>query len=271
MRKYNTIYRQESGEGNSKEISWQSILLKLLLLVIILDIMSFSLMAQDKGNEGRITLFPSHKITEKVTGFAYLGYVFNPEKNYQTYYLGWPAAAYTARSWLQIWGGLVGMYTNNDSLSDKLELRPFIGPKFFLPNKMKWNIYNFTRFEYRAIQDRETHDWNNTSRLRSRFGIEFPITSLENSWQPRTIYGLADVEPYYRFDRGQVDPFRIRGGIGYIMKAVPIRIEFIYHAQFTHPEGSSGLKFTDNIFRLNIKLSLTKGIINQLQNPDLDE
>jgi hypothetical protein len=70
--------------------------------------MSVSLKAQDKGNEGRITLFPSHKITEKVTGFAYLGYVFNPEKNYQTYYLGWPAAAYTASNWLQIWGGIVG-------------------------------------------------------------------------------------------------------------------------------------------------------------------
>ena len=82
---------------------------------------------------------------------------------------------------------------------------------------------------------------------------------------------MADFEPYYRFDRGQVDPFRIRGGLGYIMKSIPIRLEFIYHAQFTHPAGSYGLAFTDNIYRLNIKIALNHGIISSLQNPDLDE
>jgi hypothetical protein len=243
-----------------------------ILFVIILTYFSFSLNAQsDKGNEYRITLFPSHKITEKITGFAYLGYVWNPEKNYQTYYLGYPAACYSFKPWLQIWGGLVGLYTNNETSSDKLELRPFIGPKLFLPNKMKWNIYNFTRYEYRATQDRETHDWNNVSRLRSRFGVEFPLSSRETAWQPGKFYGLADFEPYYRFDKNQIDPFRIRGGIGYIMKSLPMRIEFIYHSQFTHPSGSDNLKFTDNIFRLNIKIGLNKGIINSLNNPDLDE
>ena len=244
----------------------------IIFLLFLFALNSLPSPAQDDiGNEYRITLFPSHKITEKITGFAYLGYVWNPEKNYQTYYLGWPAACYTPKPWLQIWGGLVGLFTHNESSSDKLELRPFIGSKFFVPNKIKWNIYNFTRYEFRATQDRETRNWKNTSRLRSRFGVEFPIASPERAWQPRTFYGLADVEPYYRFDRGQFDPFRIRGGVGYIMKSVPVRIEFIYHAQFTHPSGSSGLKFTDNIFRLNIKIGLNKGIIGALQNPDLDE
>jgi|WetSurMetagenome_2_1015567.scaffolds.fasta_scaffold146969_2 hypothetical protein len=244
---------------------------KICLLLIVLTAPQKVRSQNDKGNEYRITLFPSHKITDKITGFAYLGYVFNPEKNYQTYYLGWPAACYTAKSWLQIWGGLVGLYTNNENSSNKLELRPFIGPKFFIPNAMKWNIYNFTRYEYRAIQDRDSKDWSNYSRLRSRFGVEFPITSLEKAWQNGTFYGLADFEPYYRFDKGLVDPFRVRGGLGYIMKKAPIRIEFIYHTQFTHPEPGSNLQFTDNIFRLNIKIGLNKGIINQLNNPDLDE
>jgi hypothetical protein len=243
-----------------------------VLLLFLLALNSLPSLAQsDKGNEYRITLFPSHKVTEKITGFAYLGYVWNPEKKYQTYYLGWPAAAFTIKPWLQVWGGLVGLYTNNENSSDKLELRPFVGPKFFLPNKLKWNIYNFTRYEFRATQDRETHDWNNIHRLRSRFGVEIPLSSLEKAWQPSTFYCLADVEPYYRFDKGLVDPFRIRGGIGYIMKSLPLRFEFIYHAQYTHPVSGEGLKFTDNIFRLNIKLGLNKGIINKLNNPDLDE
>jgi hypothetical protein len=243
-----------------------------IFLLFLFSLNSFPSHAQDdKGNEYRITLFPSHKITEKITGFAYLGFVWNPEKNYQTYYLGYPAAAYTPSEWLQIWGGVVGLYTNNETTADKLEIRPFIGPKFFLPNKMKWNIYNFTRYEFRGVQNRETHDWSNTSRLRSRFGIEIPLSSLQKAWQPGNFYGLADIEPYYSFDKGQIDPMRIRGGLGYIMKKAPIRIEFIYHAQFTHPEPGSNLQFTDNIFRINIKLGLNKGIINQLNNPDLDE
>ena len=242
-----------------------------LVFVFLLVVAATPALAQDDtGNEYRFTLFPYHRISDKVTGSGYLGYVWNPEKNYQTYYLGWPVASYTPKSWLQIWGGLVGLYTTNEHSSDKLELRPFTGVKFFLPNEAKWNIYNFTRYEYRATQNRDSRDWTDTSRLRSRFGAEFPLTSRARAWEPKTCYGLADVEPYYRFDRGEVDPLRVRGGIGYVMND-HIRLEFIYHAQFTHPDGSSGLEFTDNIFRLNIKIGLTKGIIGRLQNPDLDE
>ncbi len=127
---------------------------------------SLSALAQeDIGNEYRITLFPSHKVTDKIGGFGYLGYVWNPVKGYQTYYLGWPCATYTPKTWMQIWGGLIGAYTNNEDKSDLLEIRPFAGAKFFLPNNLKWNIYNFTRYEYRALQDRETSDWNNYSRI----------------------------------------------------------------------------------------------------------
>jgi hypothetical protein len=224
----------------------------------------------DIGNEYRFTVFPSHRISDKFTGFAYLGYVTNPVKEYQTYYLGWPAAAYSYSKWFQIWGGVVGLFTNNKNSADKLELRPFVGAKVFLPNDMGWNVYNFTRYEYRALQDRNSREWNNVDRLRNRIGIELPFNSVKNAWKPGTFYGLADIEPYYRLDRGQVDPFRIRAGIGYVMNE-RYRFEFIYHAQYTHPDRNSALKYTDNIFRINIKIGLNKGIIGNLQNPDLDE
>ena len=226
---------------------------------------------EDIGNEYRITLFPSHRVTDKIGGFGYLGYVWNPEKKYQTYYLGWPCATYIPKSWLQIWGGLIGAYTDNESKADNLELRPFAGVKSFLPNELKWNIYNFTRYEYRANQDRETKDWNNYSRLRVRFGVEIPLSSRESAWKPGKFYGLADIEPYYRFDKNHVDPLRIRGGIGYIMKSAPLRIEFIYHAQYTQPTEESGLIYTDNIFRLNIKIGLHSGILGNLFNPSFDD
>ena len=245
---------------------------KIVCLFLISAFYSASALAQeDIGNEYRITIFPSHKVTDKIGGFGYLGYVWNPEKGYQTYYLGWPCATYTPNTWLQIWGGLIGAYTNNESKSDLLELRPFTGAKFFLPNNLKWNIYNFTRYEYRALQDRETNDWNNYSRIRVRFGVEMPFTKRENAWKPSTFYGLTDIEPYYRFDKHLVDPMRIRGGFGYVMKSLPVRIEFIYHAQFTQPDKETGLHYTDNIYRINIKLGRHSGILGSLYNPDIDD
>jgi hypothetical protein len=240
-----------------------------LLLTFVIAPPSARAQNDETGNEYRLTLFPSHRITDTVTGFAYLGYVWNPEKEYRTYYLGWPAATYAPRRWVQIWGGIVGLYTDNQAGADKLEVRPFGGVKLFLPNHLKWTIYNFTRYEYRAIEDRATDDWTGSSRVRSRFGVEFPLTSRERAWQPKTFYGLADVEPYYRFDREQVDPLRVRAGAGYVATD-RLRVEFIYHAQWTHPSGSNGLSFTDNIYRVNIKLGLTKGIIGRFQEPDID-
>jgi hypothetical protein len=99
--------------------------------------------------------------------------------------------------------------------------------------------------------------------LRSRFGVELPLTSREKAWQPKTWYALADVEPFFRFDRDTIDPLRVRGGIAYIVNS-RIRMEFIYHAQFTRPTGSSGLEYTDNIFRLNIKIALNKGLMQRV-------
>ena len=40
------------------------------------------------GNEYRVTLFPYHRINDELTGFGYLGYVNNPDKEYQTGYNG---------------------------------------------------------------------------------------------------------------------------------------------------------------------------------------
>lgn len=249
----------------------QSLFLSVFFLsLIVLKPMS-SIAQDDIGNEYRITLFPSHKVTETIGGFGYLGYVFNPEKKYQSYYLGWPCATYTPNKWLQFWGGLIGVYTDSKNNPDQLELRPFAGVKLFLPNQMKWNIYNWTRYEYRALQDRDTREWNNYSRIRLRFGVEIPISSRDKAWQPESFYGLVDVEPYYRFDKSEVDPFRFRGGLGYIMKSAPLRLELIYYAQYTKPYAESGLKYTDNIFRLNIKIALSKGILGSLYNPSLDD
>jgi hypothetical protein len=229
--------------------------------------------AQDEpvSDEYRITLFPNLPLKERVTGFGYLGYVTNPDKDYQTYYVGFPGVAWTVKpSRLQIWGGLIGTYTNNQSKADKLELRPFVGLKSFVPNNAKINLYNFSRYELRAIRDQDTDAWTYVNRFRSRFGAEIPLTSRERAWQKKTFYALVDVEPFYRSDKDTWDPVRVRGGLAYIF-AGRCRAEFIYHMQFTRPDPDGSLKYTDNIFRLNVKIGLTHAVLPHLLDADIDE
>lgn len=225
---------------------------------------------EDIANEYRITLFPNYPLRkENLSGFGYLGYVKNPDKNYELYYLGFPGFLWTVKpKLLQVWAGVFGIYTNNEDKGDKLELRPFVGAKTFLPNNLSWNIYNFSRWEFRTTKDLETHDWSYTNRFRTRFGVEFPLTSRDHAWNKKTFYGLADVEPFYRFDRDQWDPVRLRAGLGYIF-AHRCRAEFIYHAQFSRPNGT--LEYTDNIYRLNIKIGLSHSILPRALDSDFDE
>lgn len=217
--------------------------------------------AEPRSGEYRVTVFPYHKITDALTGFGYLGYVSNPDKAYTTDYLGW-GVSHTSSPTVQWWAGLVGTLTDNESSADKLELRPFVGLKNMFPNKMRWNIYNYARWEHRAIQDQTTDEWSNYSRFRNRFGIEFPLTSGEQAWKPKTWYGLADAEVMYRFDKNWIDPCRLRAGVAYIVNN-RVRVEFIYHMQWTRPGGES-LQYTDNIYRLNIKVAMNKGVLQRV-------
>jgi hypothetical protein len=221
-------------------------------------------------NEYRVTVFPYHNIRGKLTGFGYLGYVNNPQSDYATYYLGWPGINYTYKPWLQIWAGSMYIYTDNFHKGDKLELRPFVGAKVFLPNKRKMNLYNFTRYEYRGIKDKATADWSVIHRIRTRFGAEIPLTSPARAWKPKTFYAIADAEPFFRFDKKALDPVRLRAGLAYIPND-RVRFEFIYHAQYGRTNADDPLAYTQNIFRLNIKIALNKGILDRAQNPGLDD
>jgi len=245
-------------------------LLVSMVAMLVLSAHPAEAQEEDIGHEYRLTLFPYHRITDKLTGFEYLGFVTNPVREYQTYYLGVPGMNYSLNKTVQLWGGVFYTYTDNANKADKLELRPFVGVKLFVPNDIKWHIYDFNRFEFRQIQDRTTRDWSSINRYRNRLGVEVPLTAREHAWQPKTWYALADAEVFYRFDRDQIDPMRLRGGLAYIVNR-RVTVEAIYHGQYTRPAGSNSLEYTDNIFRLNIKLGLNRGALDHFFSPDADE
>jgi hypothetical protein len=258
----------------SKHFRLQNLLAAALVCALELGVMCpLAARAQNDepvNNEYRLTLFPYYRITTNTTGFGYLGYVNSPEEQYQVFYLG-EGASYMLNDSVQLWGGLISTYTDNENSANQIELRPFGGVKLFVPNNLEWNIYNYTRYEFRDFQNLDTHSWNSYSRVRSRFGVEFPLTSREKAWQLKTWYALADVEPMFRFDNDSFDPVRLRCGIGYILSSRFV-LEFTYTAQFTRPAYSSGLEYTDNIIRLNIKMALGQGVLRRvLRGGDMDD
>ena len=219
----------------------------------------------DVANEYRPTLSLHHPIKDDLTGYAELQYRNNPDKNSEAYEVIWPSLTYSASHWLQLSGGLLSLYTDNEQSADKLELQPFAGVKLFAPNKIEWTIYNYTRYEFLDTQNLDTHAWTSYSRVRSRFGVEFPLTSRAKAWQPKTWYGLADVEPVYRFDHDTIDPVYVRGGFGYVLSH-RVRLEFIYTAQFSR-SSSGALAHAENLLEFNVNIGWSEGLLRRLRNP----
>jgi Protein of unknown function (DUF2490) len=226
--------------------------------------------SNDITNEWRVTVFPHYPIRGNLSGFGYMGWVKNPDANYSLWYGGFPGFIYNFKPWFQGWGGLLLIYTNNytdvTGKQDTLELRPFIGPKLFVPNKRKLNIYNFTRVEFRETYSHATHDWTNAERLRLRFAVEAPLTSLEKAWKVKTFYGIAYVEPMYRFDKDEFDPIRAQLGVGYVANP-RIRVELLYYANWSRTGPSNDFAFTENIIRLNVKVGLKHSLLSHVWNP----
>jgi hypothetical protein len=216
---------------------------------------------QEIANEYRVTAFPNYPLTEKLNGMGYVGYVTKPDAEYSSLYLG-SGLFYRAHKHVQLWAVLIGVWTDqhDPDKSNTLELRPFTGVKFMGSNAKRWSYYNWTRYEMRFTETRSTGDWTLVHRIRNQSRIDFPLTSLDKAWTPKTFYAWTDIEPIWRSDTGQIDPLRWRTGIGYIAHPRLI-VEFQYYAQYTRPED--GLKYTDNIFRLNFKWMTKRGLLPQ--------
>jgi hypothetical protein len=224
--------------------------------------------ADDIRNEARLTLVTTRPAAEreKVVWFQYLGVVNNNDKQLTSYYYSPPGLIYKPTKAVEIWLGMFGLYTDNKETNNSWELRPLTGLKLYVPNDKHMNVFNFTRFEYRSIH--QFGETTNIPRLRNRVGLEAPFTQAR-AWTPKTWYGLADVEPFWRLDKGYLERVRVRGGIGYILNRT-WRGEFIYHAEFSGGQGEPK-KYTDNIFRLNIKLSLARRGQRMSILPDFDD
>jgi hypothetical protein len=241
----------------------------LLLLVICFMPRMVRAADDDVTEQYRLMLSMDARIANKVTGNGTLGFFANPDEESRTYRVAWPTVTYIPARWVQLTGGLLTQYAGNEDRANELELRPFAGLKLFVPNKARWTIYNYTRYEYRNIENLDTHDWDQTSRIRSLFSVEVPLSSRERAWKPKTWYALLGAEPFYDFNTHNIDQVRLSAGIGRVFTD-RLRVELTYYADLTRPDDGS-LAYTGNIFQLNFLLGLHEGVISALRNPIAEE
>lgn len=221
----------------------------------------------DVQNEYELELSPYYRITDKLIGNSRLEVDYNPDAEYTAYKVGLPGLTYIINDWLQLWAGLLTTYTDNQDNANTLQLRPWAGVKLFVPNRAKIHLYNYTRFEYPVTENLDTYNWTDNPRLRSRFGVEVPLSARDRAWKPKTWYALADVEPFYEFDHDVIDPVLVRGGIGYVAND-HLQVEFLYTAQFSRETTDSSLAYSSNGFRLKFRFGREKGLLERLHNPE---
>ena len=210
----------------------------------------------DINEDYRFTAFPYYNFSNNITAYAQLGYALNRNAHTQTYNLLSPGLYYKVNPWLELWGGLNNRFNQNNDKPDTFLLRPFVGPRLYLPNKLKWSLFNFTQYEYRATKNFGTHDWSSDNRLRSLFEADIPLTTTARAWQPRTWYSVTSIEPFYDINQNEIIQLRVAGGLGYVLNK-RAQLEFVYYAQFSRPNGGA-LQYNENIFRFNLKIGLSR-------------
>ena len=230
-----------------------------LLSCILLSVFSILLpgvaMAQEEiHSEYRVTLVPTYPVSKKIFLTTYMGYVNIPNTDRVSYYLGAPLmVTYRPSPIVEFELGAFLLFNRINGAKENTEFRPLAGVKLYLPNSHNVNIYNWTRYELRCFYYDDKNLNNVKNRLRNRIGLEIPLS--KKAWQPKTNYALTDFEMFYTVEKGYFDRFRERVGLGRVIDK-HWRVELIYHIQLLKESEDLNPKWTDNIFRLNIKLSL---------------
>jgi Protein of unknown function (DUF2490) len=223
--------------------------------------------SDDKNDEYRFTIDPSYALTadHKWIGVGHLGYIKSDDNNYQTDYVG-VGTIWGFAPWGEIWFDVRYYHTDNEIIADVEEWRPQVGFKNYFTKSGPFTFYNLARLEYRIREIEGADRHTESSRLRDRLGIVFALTKEQDrlgSW-----YGIADAEAFYRFDDEKTDRVRLRAGLG-LSLSDRVRVEFSYYAQFTDL-GSGGFEWTENIYRINIKLARQKGLLARLAHGEGD-
>lgn len=156
---------------------------------------------------------------------------------------------------LDIMAALLLSSTFQSEALSTLEIREMAGLRIHFTPESRALLRALVRFEQRNLEDRETGQWDHSTRGRVRAELLFPFNTTSLSTD-KTWYGIADAETFIVFDQDVQERFanrlRFRAGVGYRINH-SFRTEFIYMMQRSKNTLGTEIESVDNIFRVRLK------------------
>jgi len=170
-------------------------------------------------------------------------------------YLVRPSLQMGISDWLDLFGGLGFFYTVQDSVSNTLEIRPWIGARlyWYCDTFSKIRFTNYTRVEDRFVIDTQDSGTSNSVRFRNKIDARIPIT--DHYFGDQIFYLMASFE--FFLEAGEVDELfpddiRVGGGLGYKFN-YNWRIESYLYFFLSKDSAGSDYSRTDRVWRLTLK------------------
>ena len=170
-------------------------------------------------------------------------------------YIVRPSLQKSVNEWLALFGGIGLFLTVQDSISNTLEIRPWIGAKVF----WYWDTFSKIRFsDYFRIEDRivintQSSGSDNSVRFRNKIAARIPIT--DHYFADQILYVMFSFE--FFLEAGEIDELfpddvRLGGGLGYKHNYY-WRIEFYSYVFLSKDTAESRFSQTDQVWQLTLK------------------
>ena len=196
------------------------------------------------------------------------------EYDWVTYYVK-PSVTYALNHNLALHGGIGLYYTDNKTINNTEELRPFIGLSHFTNFTDKWGISSYFRTEERYRYTLGNGTRSNATRLRLRFRNSYTLNPLTtpNSWHKVTfdLEGFKSykannsVQPSYDYET------RVTLGAEHTLDAQQkIRFELAWKYK-SPPTEISNSAINTIFFKIQYFPSWGSRLQNRLRDRDIDE
>lgn len=168
---------------------------------------------------------------------------------------------YSVSDHLDLMGSIFAGTTYQNTAVTTAEIREMLGARVHFTPESRILSRCLVRFEQRNQANRESGEWEHSTRTRVRAETIIPINKKSMYAGDKLWYALVDAEFFFVMDQNVqerfANRFRLRTGIGYRLN-YSLRLELMYTLQQSRNTLESGYETTDNIFRIRVKHYLNK-------------
>jgi hypothetical protein len=121
-----------------------------------------------------------------------------------------PAVRFTVRQWLSMYGGIGFSYTYQKFPGDRVEIRPWLGARFYWPRPGGFVFSHYFRLEDRFNYSQFRDVWDSAFRARYKLGLKTPTFDIAGA---EGFYAVSSIELFKELSGALFERFANRGRI----------------------------------------------------------